>query len=256
MKNQASKIKFRITNPANLIAFLKKIKTVDKSVILEMESTLLFAKVRTADKSVIKFVSLDTYSFLEGEVPKGRIKIGIMEINKIIDGFKYFGPEEEVFIEIVVEKVDKDSLATSLKILSKSITINIRCADIDLLNYMDDAIQKSIHSTDGHLVCFPVSKDSFTKIVSLTGMENNSEELLNIDVHKDRLVVRGNSFEYVVINGQPISGYKENSTYTIYKRQFASVEQENSMFYIQENRIIVLSQESDSRIAIGRVEME
>ena len=256
MKNNETKLKFRITNSGNLISFLNKIKAVDKSVILEMESTQFFAKVRTADKSVIKYVSIDTSDFLEGEVPKGRVKIGIMEINKIINAFKYFGPEEETYIELTTEPVDKNILATSMKIFSKSIKINIRCADIDLLTYMDDAIQKSIHSSDGYLIGFPVTKEAFAKIISLSGMENNSEELLNFDVYNNRLVVRGNSFEYNLIRDQEIQGYKEDGTYTIYKNQFSSIDAENSMFYIHENRVIVLSQESESQIAIGRVEME
>ena len=256
MKSTEVKYKFRITNTSNLIAFLRKIKLVDKSVILELEGTDFFAKVRTADKSVIKYVSLSTFNFLDGELPKSRVKIGIMEINKIIDAFKYFGPEEETYIDITAQIVGKDILATALKIFSKSININIRCADIDLLTYMDDAIQKTIHSPEGYLINFPVPKESFSKIVSLSGMENNSEELLNFDVYKNKLVVRGNSFEYNLIREQEIDGYKEDGTYTIYKNQFSSIDQENSTFYIQENRVIVLSQESDSQIAIGRVEME
>jgi hypothetical protein len=257
MKNSNEmKLKFRITNSSNLIAFLKKIKLVDKSVILELEGTQFFAKVRTADKSVIKYVSIDTYNFLEGEVPKGRVKIGIMEINKIIDAFKYFGPEEETYIDITAQPVDKDVLATSLKLYSKSLNISIRCADINLVTYMDDAIQKAIHAVDGALVYFPVTKEAFNKIVSLSGMENNAQELLNFDVYANRLVVRGNSFEYNLIRDSEISGYSGDATYTIYKNQFSSIDQENSMFYIEENRIIVLSEETDSKIAIGRVEME
>lgn len=256
MKSNETKLKFRITNSGNLISFLNKIKAVDKSVILELEGTNFFAKVRTADKSVIKYVSIDTDTFIEGDLPSSRVKIGIMELTKIISAFKYFGPEEETFIEITAEPVDKNILATSMKIFSKSIKINIRCADIDLLTYMDDSIQKTIHSPDGYLIAFPAAKEAFTKIIQLSGMENNSEELLNFDVYNNRLVVRGNSFEYNLIRDQEIQGFTEDSTYTIYKKQFSSIDPENSMFYIQENRIIVLSQESESQIAIGRVEME
>lgn len=256
MKNNEIKLKFRITNSTSFITFLKKIKTVDKSVILELESTQFFAKVRTADKSVIKYASIDTYNFLEGEIPKGRVKIGIMEINKIIDAFKYFGPEEEIYMELTAQNVDKDILATGFKFKSKSITISIRCADVELLTYMDDAIQKSIHSSEDHIISFPFSKEAFNKVVSLTGMENNSEELLNFDVSENKVVIRGNSFEYNLIDGTEIPGFSRDETYTIYKNQFSSIDQEKSMIYVHENRIVVHSLESDSMIAIGRVEME
>ena len=72
---------FRISNPNNFIAFLKKLKLVDKSVPLEIEGSNLFAKVRTPDKSVIKFVSVDVNDILEGDFPSTRLKIGILFFN-------------------------------------------------------------------------------------------------------------------------------------------------------------------------------
>jgi hypothetical protein len=173
-----------------------------------------------------------------------------------MDAFKYFGPEEETFMEIVAQPVDKDIVATGLRIFSKSLNITLRCADINLVTYMDDGIQQMIHNPEGHLVSFQVPKSNFTKIVSLVGMENNSEELLNFDVYSNRIKVRGNSFDYVLVDDTEIPGYEEDQSYTIYKNQFSNIDQEDSMFYVQENRIIVISQESESKIAIGRVEME
>ena len=50
-------------------------------------------------------------------------------------------------------------------------------------------------------------------------------------------------------------GYENDASYAIYKNQFNFVDQENSVFYVQENRIVVSSQESDSLIAVGLVEI-
>ena len=76
------KLNFRITNSNNLITFLKKLKMVDRSVILEMEGQDFFAKVRTPDKSVIKYVGSKLDNFFEGDSNESRVKIGIMEIGK------------------------------------------------------------------------------------------------------------------------------------------------------------------------------
>jgi hypothetical protein len=43
---------FRIANSSNFIAFLKKLKLVDKSVPLEIEGGNLFAKVMTTQEEV------------------------------------------------------------------------------------------------------------------------------------------------------------------------------------------------------------
>jgi hypothetical protein len=249
------KINFRITNSLNLIVFLKKLKTVDRSVILELEGSNFFAKVRTPDKSVIKYVGANVNDFFEGETHNSRIKIGILEISKFIDVFKYFGPEEETFIEFTAQNIDSTLVGTGFKIYSSSINIKFKCADISLLSYIEDKIQKTIHSSEGSLISFNVSKESFSKISSLTTIENNQEELLNFQVHSKGLTVKGNSFQYNIIKDGPLPGYTEDSNYTIYKNQFNFIDQENSVFYVQENRIVVISEDSDSIIAIGLVEV-
>jgi len=249
-----TKLNFRITNPNNLITFLKKLKMVDRSVILELEGNDFFAKVRTPDKSVIKYVKTDINDFFEGDSSDTRVKIGIMEIGRLIDVFKYFGPEEETFIEFNAQPLDSEMVATAFKVYSSSINIKFKCADISLLSYIEDKIQKMIHTTEGASISFGVSKEAFAKLSSLTTIENNAEELLNFEVHSKGLSVKGNSFQYNIIK-EAVDGYKEDSGYSIYKNQFNFIDQENSSFHVQENRIVVISEESDSIIAIGLVEI-
>ena len=115
MSKSPQKWSFKITNSQNFISFLKKLKLVDKSVPLEIEGERLFAKVKTSDKSVIKFVEIDLPEVMEGDLPAERIKIGILEIGKLIDVFKYFGPEEDLHVHVETQLYDGDHIATSLK---------------------------------------------------------------------------------------------------------------------------------------------
>ena len=48
-------MKIRVTSTTNLIAFLKKLKVVDRSVLLELKEDKLLSKVHTPDKSVMKY---------------------------------------------------------------------------------------------------------------------------------------------------------------------------------------------------------
>jgi hypothetical protein len=246
---------FKIANPANFISFLKKLKLVDKSVPLEIEGSSLFAKVRTPDKAVIKYVSVDLSDILEGDLPPNRLKVGIMEIGKLIDVFKHFGPEEELNLIIESQPYGGDLIATSIKFSSPSLNIFIKCADISLLAYIDDNIQRTIHSTEGSEVDFEISRENFQKVSSLTGIETNAEELLNFDVHESGVTIRGNSFQYQIIKGKTANGFTDPRVYTIYKNQFSYIDQESSEIHFHENRILVKSTESDSIIAIGLVEV-
>jgi hypothetical protein len=254
MKKEA-KLNFRITNPNNLITFLKKLKMVDRSVILELQGHDFFAKVRTPDKSVIKYVGSKIDDFFEGDSSDTKVKIGVLEIGKLIDVFKYFGPEEETFIEIQHQPLEGESVATGFRVYSSSINIKFKCADISLLSYIEDKIQKMIHTTEGALISFDVTKEAFAKLSSLTTIENNSEELLNFEVHSKGLSVKGNSFQYNILKDGALEGYQNDASYSIYKNQFNYIDQENSSFHVQENRIVVISEESDSIIAIGLVEV-
>lgn len=255
MSKKAQTWNFRIVNSANFIAFLKKFKLVDKSVPLELEGNNLFGKVKTSDKSVIKYVNVDVNDILEGELPPSRLKIGILEIGKLIDVFKYFGPEEQLNIIIDSQPYEGELIATNIKFSSSSLNIFIKCADISLLAYIDDNIQKTIHSTEGSEVNFEISRETFQKISSLTGIESNAEELLNFDVQGEGITVRGNSFQYQILKGKTANGYEKPSVYTIYKNQFSYIDQESSEIHFHENRILVKSTESDSVIAIGLVEI-
>jgi hypothetical protein len=255
MSKKNPTLNFKITNPNNFIAFLKKLKLVDKSVPLEIEGSNLFAKVRTPDKSVIKYVNVEINDILEGEFPPNRLKIGVLEISKLIDVFKYFGPEEELNLIVESQPYEGYLIATSLKFSSSSLNIFVKCADISLLAYIDDNIQKSIHSTEGSEVNFEISKESFQKISSLTGIESNNEELLNFDIEENGVTIRGNSFQYQITKGKTPNGFTSPSVYTIYKNQFSYIDQESSEIHFHENRILVKSTESDSMIAIGLVEI-
>jgi hypothetical protein len=252
-KNQV--LNFKIVNSQNFISFLKKLKLVDKSVPLEIEGTNIFAKVRTPDKSVIKYVCVDSSEIIEGDLPSSRLKIGILEIGKLIDAFKYFGPEEELNLSIESQNYEGSLVATQMKFSSSSLNIFIKCADISLLAYIDDGIQKSIHSTEGSEVNFEISKEGFQKISSLTGIESNSEELLNFDVHDNGITVRGNSFQYHIMKDKKAKGFSNPCVYTIYKNQFSYIDQENSEVHFHDNRVLVKSTESNSIIAIGLVEL-
>ena len=254
-KTQSLIRNFSIVNSNNFIKFLKKFKLVEKSVVLEINGNNLFGKVRTPDKAVIKYVNIDINEVFEGDVPPERLKMGILEINRLTDLFKYFNTEDEINVAIECHPYENELIASKIKFSSSTLDIFIKCADISLLSYIDDEIQGRIHSTEGSEVNFPISKESFQRLSSLIGMETNAEELLNFDVKSDGVSVKGNSFQYQILKGESPKDFTEDCTYTVYKNQFSCIDQESSEVHFHENRIFVKSIESDSMIAIGLVEI-
>ena len=67
-------MKLRITSIQNFLVFLKRLKSVEKSVILELDKNQIFSKVHTPDKSVMKFASVPLENVLEGDVDWSKLK--------------------------------------------------------------------------------------------------------------------------------------------------------------------------------------
>jgi hypothetical protein len=254
-------MKIRITSIPNFLAFLKKLKTVDKSVILEITQNSMFSKVHTPDKSVMKFTSVDFNEVFEGEIDwktlKGdKIKIGIVDVGRLMEAFKHFRPEEEVFLEMKVEKSGGDSVVTELHLVSSSLNIKLRCADFSLLSYVEDSILQMVHSQEDVGVNFKIYQSDFTTILSLCGLENNSEEILLFDVSTKGVTASGESFKYKLNIGSSEIQMQDDakSAYNIYKNQLSFMEPETCQVYAHENRLVLVSEQSKTSIAIGLVE--
>lgn len=252
-------MKIRITSTTNLIAFLRKLKVVDKSVLLELTEDKLFSKVHTPDKAVMKYASVDITSIfdpIEEWPAKGsdRIKIGIMDVGRLIDCFRHFRPEEDIFLELNVQDVDDESTVTELKVISSSLTIRIKCADLSLLSYVKDEILGVVHSKEGQEAIFKIYNSDFTAIDSLCGLESNSQELLTFEIYKDHVISAGDSFRYKLNIGKSDIETDGDLKSSIYKSQMNFVDSESYTIYVHDNRMVFFSDQSETSTAIGLIE--
>jgi hypothetical protein len=253
-------MKLRITSIPNLITFLKRLKAVDKSVILELDKNSLFSKVHTPDKAVMKYSRVSISDVLEGDIDwkkvnDEKVKIGIIDVTRMMEAFKHFRPEEDVYIELKIEELDLQSIATEIKLSSPSLNIKIRCADLSLLSYVEDKILDVVHSKEDYLVNFKIYQSDFTTIVSLCGLENNSEEILSFDIDSKTVYAKGDSFKYKLNLGpSEININDEKVSSNMYKNQLSYMEAETCQVYVHSNRIVLSSEQSSTSIAIGLVE--
>lgn len=252
-------MKIRVTSTSNLITFLKKLKIVDKSVLLELTAEKLFCKVHTPEKSVMKFASVDVGNVFDGpldldEFSCDRIKIGLMDVSRLIDAFKHFRVEEDIFLEIFASNLEGVCVATELHLLSNSLQIKIRCADLSLLSYVSDDILQMVHSKEDFNSKFKIYNSDFSSVISLCGLETNSEELLVFKITPKLVEIKGDSFKYKLNVGSGEIESEDKSESSIYKYQLNYVDSETSDCYVHGNRIVFFSSQSDSSTAIGIIE--
>jgi hypothetical protein len=171
-----------------------------------------------------------------------------------MDCFKYFRPEDEIFIHLEIGEVDGETVATEMKIISKSLKIKLRCADLSLLNYVEDAILQMVHSKEDALGSFKVYQSDFSSVASLCGLESNSEELLIFKINKETVNVVGDSFDFKLNIGPSEISCSTPFDSSIYKSHLNYVDAESSSCYIHENRIVFFSEQTPTSTAIGVIE--
>ena len=252
-------MKLRITSIQNFLIFLKRLKSVEKSVILEIDKNNISSKVHTADKSVMKSCSVDLSEVLEGDIEwtkikSDKIKIGILDATRLIEAFKHFKPEEDVYFELNLDTIDGECVSTELRLTSASLNIKLRCADLVLLSYVEDKILAVVHSKENTNSQFKIYQSDFTTILSLCGLENNSEEVLAFEINEKNVYAFGDSFRYKLNLGPSEIETEGSVTCNIYKNQLGYMEAETCQIYVHDNRLVMCSQQSSTSIAIGLVE--
>jgi hypothetical protein len=208
----------------------------------------------------MKYTSVRFDDVLEGEIDWkkikcDRIKIGIIDVTRLIDAFKHFRPEEEIFMEIETDTMDGSCVSTEIKLISASLSIRLKCADLSLLSYVEDSILDLVHSKENSLMRFKIYQSDFTTITSLCGLETNSEEILCFDVKETNVYAVGDSFNYKLnIGASEIILEDGESLTNIYKKELSYMEPETCEVYVHDNRMVMISEQSATSIAMGLVE--
>lgn len=171
-----------------------------------------------------------------------------------MDCFRHFRPEEDIFLELNVQDVDGELTATEIKVLSASLSIRIKCADLSLLSYVGDDILKIVHSKEGHEAMFKVYNSDFTAVDSLCGLETNSQELLNFEIQSDQVIAAGDSFRYKLNIGKSDIETDRELKSSIYKSQMNYIDSESYTIYVHDNRMVFFSDQSETSTAIGLIE--
>ena len=244
-KTKQQVVTFKIKSPNNFISFLKRFSPIERSLLLEMSSEgggNLIAKTHTADKSAIKYSRLAFTEVLEGNLPCSLLKVAILDIEKVVNVFSHFSEGDEIFLDISYDEVNDDTIAFSMKFYTSKLKITLTCADPIQFTYISADSLKRILSTikEEESVEFDFSKENFSKINSLCKIDAK-DELLKIKVSTDGIVqFKSKSFEYIIPETSQKVGKEAGISF--YNNRFAFVDQEESKFRINPDKLLVLGE--------------
>jgi hypothetical protein len=239
---------FKVHSHAKLAAFMKKFSSIEKSLLFELDGDKVVAKTHTPDKSVVKIGSTLISDIMDPIGDTENVKVGLFVVDNFISAFKHFG-EAETKIEINGEKVGSDTVATEMKASSKNLKISFPCASMSLFRYIDSELAKKICDVSSASFSFRIDKDTLSRISSLASLDSDSD-ILTISAEGGNVSFKGKTFQYS-LEGVTV---ENDGIISFFKSHLSFIDREDSEIFVTDGKTIVKSLESDTVMAIGKVE--
>jgi len=242
-------LKAQLTDANEFTNFLKKFSSISGSLLIELDGNYLKAKTHTPERSVVKASKIELSRIFNIESVDEPIIFGVYSVDKLINSFSHFNGTDLTFT-IKLEKTPEGNVGTDLVLQGESLKIQFVCASLRLFTHITDEMMDRIADTSSSEVNFVLTKELQTRINSLTKIDSD-QKLLTLNVNGGNVNARGNSFE---LNLLGIENTEANLDLSVYKAQFAFVDKEDAMVYMNEDRLIFHSLESETKMIIGKAD--
>lgn len=245
------KLNLKVEKSQKFKDFLKRFSSIDNSLLVEIENGVIRAKSYTPEKSVVKYSSIPLDEiFSEYSDIKEPIRIGILNIDKLYSSFKFFGESEFEFI-LNYDKVDDINVGTEIILKNNSLKIDFQCASLKLFTYITDDILNKITNIDESKVDFLLPKEQQAKISSLFGIDSDYSKITFIKKLK-KIFVQGKNFNLELVDDN--DNDNNNIKLSVFKHHYAFLDREDTIVHIADEKLIFLSNESDTKMIIGEAE--
>jgi hypothetical protein len=245
------KLNLKVEKSQKFNDFLKRFSSIDNSLLMEIEDGVIKAKSYTPEKSVVKYSSIPLDEiFSEFSDINEPIKIGILNIDKLANSFKFFGEGEFEFI-LEYDKVGADNAGTGITLKNNSLKIDFQCASLKLFTYITDDILQTITDTSASKVDFLLPKEQQAKISSLFGIDSDYSKL-SFSKKGDKVLAEGKNFKLQIVDSGVDT--KDDTELSVFKHHYAFLDREDSIVHIADEKLVFLSNESDTKMIIGEAE--
>lgn len=243
-------LKLSMSSTTELTNFLNRFKPISGSMLIEIEGEYLKAKTHTPERSVVKSskIELSRVFNFEGTV-ETPILFGVYSLEKLIRSFAHFDGTPLTFT-LITEKTSEGIVGTDIVMKNDSLTINFQCASLRLFTHVTDEMMDKIADTASSSVDFILTKEVQTRINSLAAIDSD-QKLLTLKLKGGYLKASGKSFD---LNLLSVSNTADDLEISVYKSQFAFIDREDVRVYMNSDRLIARSIESNTVTIIGKAE--
>ncbi len=243
-----NQINLSLQSSDELNLFLKKFSSISNSLLIEMTDGTLSAKSHTPERSVVKSSKIDLNRVFSQD-DSDNVVFGIYSLDRLIKAFSHFGQTPVSFL-LETENTSDGNVGTSLTLKNDQLDINYQCASLKLFTRITDEMMDRIANNENSKVSFVLSKELQSRINSLTTLDPD-QKILTLEVKNGNVKASGKAFN---LNLLTVDDKDADFSISIYKSQFAYLDKEDQMVYMNEDRLIFHSIETDTKMIIGKVE--
>jgi len=244
------KLNLKVEKSQKFNDFLKRFSSIENSLLMEVENGVIKAKSYTPEKSVVKYSSIPLDEiFSEYSDINEPVKIGILNLDKLASSLKFFG-EGEFEFNLEYEKVNGENVGTGITLKNNSLQIDFQCASQKLFTYITDDILNTITDTSTSKVDFLLPKEQQAKISALFGIDSDYSKLI-FKKSGNEILAAGKNFKFQITDNV---GNNDNVELSVFKHHYAFLDREDSIVHIADEKLIFLSNESDTKMIIGEAE--
>lgn len=229
-------------------SLIKRMLLMDTSVYLNIDQSRIWSDVYTPTKDVVKSVWLPINDVLQFEKPlEETVKLSFFSGQKLLTCLSYFDPHN-ISAEISVFKDEDDGILYAEKIIFKDnqLKIELHCQDISLgfTSMTSEQVSRAFDKSTKNFE-FKLASEDFSKISSLQSLDKS--ELFTIYADKQGIHVKSDSFDIIIDdNNKTASG-----SVAIFKNFLQRIDKETYDAIVCENKMILISSESNTTIALN-----
>jgi hypothetical protein len=247
---KTKKLELKLTSAAELTNFLKRFSSISGSLLIEIDGEYVKAKTHTPERSVVKSSKIEVSRvFSNPEAITTPVIFGVYSLDKLIKSFSHFEGSEVTF-NLFTENTPDGTVGTDIILKNDSLKINFQCATLRLFTHITDEMMDRIGDVAAAEVNFVLTKELQSQVNALSSIDSD-QKLLSFNLKNGEVAASGKSFNKHLLS---VENKDIEVNVSVYKSQFAYLDKEDLMVYMNEDRLIFHSIESETRMIIGKAD--
>jgi hypothetical protein len=232
--------------PGPLTNIVKKLLLMDSAVYLNLTDQTIFSNSYLPTKDVAKIVLSSTAEVFEFEqTPDKPIKISFFAGQKLIDCLRFFDIHNLRGTLHYYQEGD-EYFAEKLVIRDSVLEIILHCADVSLgFTTMSDVQVSAAFGKDSAIYDFDLSQENLTKLTSLITLDKN--ELFRIYSDNRGVHVAGDTYDIIIDD----TVTESHNQVDLFKTFFSRIDKESYKVTVCQNKLLLDSQDSQTRVALN-----